>query len=73
MNNGNASFRILICCGVTVQPEILFSQVGGCRGKFLNRMWIPQGNRAWMPDLARFGMEADRGRPVAGETFAHSV
>ena len=32
-------------------------------GVFLNRMRIPKGNRAWMPDLARFGMDADRGRP----------
>ena len=42
-------------------------------GVFLNRMRTPKENRARMPDLARFGKDADRGRPAADETPAHSV
>ena len=33
------------------------------RREFLSRMWTLEGNRAWMHGLARFGMDADRGRP----------
>ena len=42
-------------------------------GVFLNRMRTHKGNRAWMPDLARFGMDADRGRPAACGNLSHSV
>ena len=33
------------------------------RREFLSRMRIPKGNRTRMSGLARFGMDADRGRP----------
>ena len=40
------------------------------RREFLSRMWTTKGNRAWMHDLARFGMDADRGRPQPMITYA---
>ncbi len=33
------------------------------RREFLSRMRIPKGNRTRRSGLARFGMDADRGRP----------
>ena len=43
------------------------------RREFLSRMRIPKGNRTRMSGLARFGMDADRGRPAACENQAHSA
>ena len=39
------------------------------RREFLSRMRIPKGNRTRMSGLARFGMDADRGRPQLMITF----
>ncbi len=39
------------------------------RREFLSRMRKPKGNRARMHGLARFGMDADRGRPQPVITF----
>ena len=72
---------------IAVLSEMLCSEVGAeaaglpvpdfpcfvSGGVFLNRMRTHKGNRAWMPDLARFGMDADRGRPAACGNLSHSV
>ena len=40
------------------------------RREFLSRMRTPKGNRTRRSGLARFGMDADRGRPQPVITYA---